>query len=452
MLAELSESGSSVRVVTDPGVTGGYRYDQAGGFVPAGQPLAVAFAGCTADVARVVSAAARHRVPIVPRGAGSGLAGGANAIEGGVVLDLSRMQRIVELDPGSMLATVQAGVINADLKAAAGTEGLWYAPDPASQTFSTIGGNVATNAGGLCCLKYGVTRDAVLGLEVVLADGRIRRLGRRTRKGVVGYDLVALMVGSEGTLGVITEITVRLIPKPPPAVTVVASFADLSSAGAAITTIVRAATPSMLEIIDSATLSAIEAYQPLGLEIGQAALLLMQSDLPAEAGRREAASIAEIAESAGAAMVVISDDQAESELLLQARRIAYTALEAQGRTLLDDVTVPVGRIAELLSGIAAIAQRFGVKVGTFGHAGDGNMHPTIVVPFGDDEAAARAVPAFDAIVSLALKLGGSMSGEHGVGLLKYARLRDELGEAHELHRRVRQTFDPLGILNPGRAV
>jgi glycolate oxidase len=409
MLADLRALGDSVTVVTDPDVVEGYRRDQTlSSFVPAGEPLAVVSPRTTADVSRVVTAAARHGVPIVPRGAGSGLAGGANAVDGGVVVDLTRMNQIIELDSRSLLATVQPGVINTDLKNAAAAEGLWYAPDPASQDFSTIGGNVATNAGGLCCVKYGVTRDAVLGVEVVLADGQVCRVGRRTRKGVAGYNLVALLVGSEGTLGVITEVTVRLVPRPAPATTVVASFADLRAAGAAIGAIAAGTGPSMLEIIDEATLAAIEAYCPIGLDVGQAALVLAQSDLGGSAGQLEAEKIAAIAAESGAGMVLVSEDPAESEALLQARRIAYTALEAQGITLLDDVTVPLGRMADLLAGVRRIADRFGIVVGTFGHAGDGNMHPTLVVPHGDSDALVRAAAASDAIVELACSWAGPL--------------------------------------------
>ncbi|MFK0113334.1 FAD-binding oxidoreductase [Streptomyces sp. NPDC091217] len=453
VLHELAALGSGVVVHTEPDVTDAYRRDQASPFlVPAGTPLAVVVPRRTQDVARIVSVAARHRVPVVPRGAGSGLSGGANAVDGGIVLDLSKLRRITDLDPASMTAVAEPGVLNADLKAAAAEHGLWYAPDPASAAFSTLGGNVATNAGGLCCVKYGVTREAVLGLDVVTADGREHHLGRATRKGVVGYDLPALFAGSEGTLGVITSVTVRLVPKPPPPVTVVAAFTDLTRAGEAVAAAVRRTTPSLLEIMDGVTLAAVEAFRPQGLDPTYAALLIAQSDLGGEAGQEQAKAIEAMAVAAGADLSMVSDDAAESELLLAARRLAYPALETQGQTVLDDVAVPVGRIPDLLRKVPAIADRHGVTIGTFGHAGDGNMHPTIVVPHGDAAAAERAAHAFDAVVELAQSLGGTATGEHGVGLVKFGHGTRELGDTLDLHRRIRATLDPHGLFNPGKAV
>jgi glycolate oxidase len=452
-LRHLAQQCPSLRIRTDPDVLEGFRRDHApAALAPAGVPLAVISPRTTADVAMVVGAAGRAGIPIVPRGAGSGLSGGANALDGAITLDLTTMDRIVDVDEAALIAVVQPGVLNADLKTAAAAHGLWYAPDPASSAFCTLGGNVATNAGGLCCVKYGVTRDAVLGLEVVLADGQVVRLGRRTRKGVVGYDLGALLVGSEGTLGVITEITVRLVPLPPPATTLVAGFSDLPTAGRAIRGMTRTFTPSLLEIIDATTLRAIEKYQPLGLEESYAALLLAQSDAPGAAAADQAATLASVAQEAGAMMTVVSSDPAEADLLLQARRLAFTALEAQGVAMLDDVGVPLDRIPELLAGIESIAAKWDVTIGTFGHAGDGNMHPTIVTPHGDTAAQDRAASAFDDVVSLALELGGTVTGEHGVGALKMQYLERELGASRDIHRRIRMALDPHGLFNPGRGI
>jgi glycolate oxidase len=440
-------------VHTDRDVLESYRRDQAAPFlISAGDPLAVVVPRCRDDVARIVTIASGHRVPVVPRGAGTGLSGGANAVDGCLVIDLSKLRRIIDIDPISMTAVVEPGVINADLKQAAAEHGLWYAPDPASFESCTVGGNVATNAGGLCCVKYGVTRDAVLALTVVTADGREHRLGRATRKTVAGYDLTALFVGSEGTLGVITEITVRLVPKPHPPVTVVAGFTDLAQVGEAITSITRSTTPALLEIMDRTTLAAVEEFRPQGLAPEHAALLIAQSDLPGPAARAEATTIEGIVASAGAEFTVVSDDPAESVLLLAARRLAYPALEAKGHTALDDVAVPRGRLPELLAAIPTIAHTHELTIGTFGHAGDGNMHPTIVVPRGDDEAVGRAARAFDAIVDLAQSLGGTATGEHGVGLLKRPHIRRELGPTVELHERIRATLDPHRILNPGKVL
>jgi glycolate oxidase len=451
--AELARCCPSLRIRTDPDVLEGFRRDHApAALSPAGVPLAVVSPQTTAEVAAVVAHAARAGVPIVSRGAGSGLSGGANALDGALTLDLSRMDRILDIDEAALTAVVQPGVINADLKAAAAKHGLWYAPDPASSQFCTIGGNVATNAGGLCCVKYGVTRDAVLGLEVVLADGSVVRLGRRTRKGVVGYDLVALLVGSEGTLGVITEITVRLIPMPPPAMTLVAGFSTVPDAGRAILKMTRSLTPSLLEIVDATTLRAIESYQRLGLDESHSALVLAQSDAPGGAAAEQVAALAAVADEAGAQMTIVSSDPAEADMLLQARRVAFTALEAQGVAMLDDVGVPLHRIPDLLAGIERIATTCEVTIGTFGHAGDGNMHPTVVTPHGDTAAEARGARAFDEVVRLALDLGGTVTGEHGVGSLKLPYLERELGAGRDLHRRIRDALDPNGLFNPGRGV
>ncbi|HSD81952.1 MAG TPA: FAD-linked oxidase C-terminal domain-containing protein, partial [Solirubrobacteraceae bacterium] len=406
----------------------------------------------TALVQAAVRAAARHRVAVVPRGGGSGLSGGANAVDGCVVLCLERMTRVVEVDAAALTATVEAGVLNAQLAAAARSEGLWYPPDPASWEFSTIGGNVATNAGGLCCVKYGVTRDVLQEVEVVLADGRAVRLGRRTRKGVAGYDLAGLLCGSEGTLGVITEATVRLLPPPRPASTLAASFASLPDAGVAIARIARELRPSLLELMDATTIAAVEDLQPMELDRDDAALVFARSDAGAHEGPEEIARMQALCEESGATLVVTSDEEAEGRMLLAARRLAYPALERKGTTLLDDVGVPVPAVPALLDGVARIAEEHELVIGTFGHAGDGNMHPTIVYDHRDAAQVARARSAFAAIVELALGLGGTVTGEHGVGLLKREHLAAELGDAHDLHHAVKRALDPAGLLNPGKAI
>ena len=440
-------------VVTDPEVLASYRHDQAApGLVPAGTPAAVVRPRTTAEVQHAVRVAARHGVPVVPRGAGSGLSGGANAIDGCLVVSLERMTDVVELDGPSLLATVQPGLVNAQLGEAARREGLHYAPDPASYEFSTIGGNIATNAGGLCCVKYGVTRDALLGLEVVLADGRAVRIGRRARKGVAGYDLASLICGSEGTLGIVTEATMRLIPPPRSAATLAASFPTLGSAGAAIAKITRCATPSVLELMDRTTIQAVERMAPQGLDEDVDVLVFARSDLGGASALRDVDQMARWCEEAGATLAITTDEEAEGRMLMAARRLAYTALEHQGATLLDDVGVPLGKIPALLEGIEAIAARHDVLIGTFGHAGDGNMHPTIVYDQHDPDAVARTRQAFAALVRLALALGGTVTGEHGVGLLKRDFLADELGEAHALHRAIKHAFDPAGLFNPGKGI
>lgn len=450
LLEELRGAGD---VVSDPAVLEGYRRDQAApGLLEAGMPAVLVRPRTTSEVQVAVRAAARHGVPVVPRGAGSGLSGGANAIDGCVVLCLERMTRVLDVDTDALTATVEPGVLNAGLAGAAREHGLWYPPDPASWEFSTIGGNVATNAGGLCCVKYGVTRDALLELEVVLADGSAVRVGHRTRKGVAGYDLVSLLCGSEGTLGVITEVTVRLQPPPRPACTLAASFGSLGDAGVAIARIARETRPSLLELMDATTLAAVQELAPMDLDPEDAAMLFARSDAGAAESRVEIAHMERLCEEAGATLVVTSDEEAEGRMLMAARRLAYPALERRGATLLDDVAVPPPQIPALLEGVARIADEHGLLVGTFGHAGDGNMHPTIVYDEHDADEVLRARTAFTAILELGLELGGTITGEHGVGLLKRPLLHDELGDALALHHKVKAAFDPHGLLNPGRAI
>jgi glycolate oxidase len=451
--AFLTDLAAAGEVLVDPDLLASYRADQAApGLLPAGMPVAVVRPTSTAEVQAAVRAAAAHGVPVVPRGAGSGLSGGANAIDGGLVVSLERMDRIVELDAAGLTATVEPGVVNAALGAAAAAEGLWYAPDPASREFSTIGGNVATNAGGLCCVKYGVTRDALLACEVVLADGRAVRVGHRTRKGVAGYDLAGLVCGSEGTLGIITEVTVKLLPAPPRASTLAATFSSLVDAGEAVAAIVRRVRPSMLELMDRTTLGAVQELEPLGYEDDVHAVLFARSDAGPDAGPREIALMERLCEAAGATLTVASDDPEEGRMITVARQLAYPALERKGSTLLDDVAVPLPQIPALLAGVEEIARDHGVLIGTFGHAGDGNMHPTVVYDHRDADAVRRARGAFDAIVALALRLGGTVSGEHGVGALKTPFLDAELGEARALGRAIKDAWDPAGTMNPGKAV
>jgi glycolate oxidase len=330
---------------------------------------------------------------------------------------------------------------------------MWYAPDPASKDFCSIGGNVNTNAGGLCCVKYGVTSDSVLGLEVVLADGRITRVGRRTVKGVAGYDLAGLMVGSEGTLGIVTMARLRLRPLPPPPTTAVAVFDDVAAAGRAVEAIMSVTSPSLLELMDRTTLKAVEDWRPMGLDTSAAALLIAQSDLPGVAGEAEADRLLAECEKSGAIECFRSEDPEQADMLLGARRMAIPALESMGDWLLDDIAVPRRRLAEAIEQIEIVAQNRDVLIGTFGHAGDGNLHPTIVTPRGDHEAAARGLLAFGDILEVALRLDGTVTGEHGVGLLKRDALTSELDDvAIDMHQRIKTALDPRGILNPGKAL
>jgi glycolate oxidase len=439
-------------IVVDSDIIESYRFDRSTG-TEAGQPFAIAFPRTTEQVAAIMAAAHSNRVPVVPRGAGSGLTGGSNAIDGSLILCLERMRQVRTVDVANGYVETEPGILNTELREHVAKHGLWYAPDPASKDFCSIGGNVNTNAGGLCCVKYGVTRDAVLGLEVVLADGRISRFGRRTVKGVAGYDLAGLMVGSEGTLGIVTMARLRLRPLPPPAVTVVALFDDVGAAGHAVEQIMATSTPSMLELLDRTTMQAVEEWRPSGLPVEAGALLLAQSDLAGSGADDEAEAILAACLAAGAMEAYRSEDPEQAEMLLGARRMAIQALEAKGDWLLDDVAIPRSALAAAVSEIEEVAARHDVLIGTFGHAGDGNLHPTIVTPRGDADAAARGLAAFDDILSVALRHGGTITGEHGVGLLKRHALAEELDEpARDLHPRIKEAFDPRGILNPGKSL
>lgn len=439
-------------IVTDPDILESYRFDRSMG-TRAGMPFGVAFPRTTAQVSAVMRAAHEHRVPIVPRGAGSGLTGGSNAVDGSLVLCLERMRRVHSVDVANGYVETEPGIYNTELRDHVAQYGLWYAPDPASKDFCSIGGNVNTNAGGLCCVKYGVTRDAVLGLEVVLADGRIARVGRRTVKGVAGYDLAGLLVGSEGTLGIVTMARLRLRPLPLPATTVVALFDDVASAGRAVERIMTRSTPSLLELLDRTTMRAVEEWRPSGLPVDAGALLLAQSDMPGGGAEHEADAMLEACHAEGAIEGYRSEDAEQADMLLGARRMAIPALEAKGDWLLDDVAIPRSALAAVVAEIEAIAERHDVLIGTFGHAGDGNLHPTIVTPRGDAAAASRGFAAFNDILEVALRHGGTVAGEHGVGLLKRQALFEELDEpSRDLHDRLKEAFDPRGILNPGKSL
>jgi glycolate oxidase len=439
-------------VITDPGIVDAYRRDQTP-VVRAGRPLCVVAARSTSEVAATMTWASRHGVPVVPRGGGTGLAGGAAAIDGCVMLSLTRMNAILELSPQDELAVVEAGVLNADLDRAAAAHGLMYAPDPSSYEISTIGGNLATNAGGLRCVKYGVTRDAVLGLEVVLADGRVLRTGRRTVKGVAGYDLTSLLVGSEGTLGVITSATLRLRPRPPaPPATLAASFPGFAEAAQAVTAILRARlAPSLLELLDRATLRAIDDWKQLGFGDSAQALLIAQDD--SDDAARRAGIMREICLAHGAVLADVSSSETESRQLLDIRRLAYPAVERLGVTLVEDVCVPRSALPDMVERIGQAAERHGVFIATVAHAGDGNLHPVFVFERGLPEVPPSIWAAADEVFRAALELGGTLTGEHGVGVIKRRWLALELGEdSMVVHHAIKDALDPAGILNPGRGI
>jgi len=418
------------------------------GHAASGTAVAVVHATCVEDVQETLRIATATRTPVVTRGAGTGLAGGANAGAGEIALSLRRMNRILEVRPDDLLAVVEPGILNADLNTALAAHGLWWAPDPASRAISTVGGNIATGAGGLLCAKYGVVRDAVLGVDLVLADGRLLRLGHRTVKGVTGLDLTSLVVGSEGTLGVVVGATLKLRRLVPGEVcTIAATFADVrAAAGASAAVTASGAQPAIMELMDAASLAAVHALLGIRPPTPGAAQLTIQTDGPAAAA--EADAIAAVLTGAGGT-VAVSHDRAEGERLLTIRRSMHPAMESLGTTLIEDVSVPRSALPAMFDEIARVEREYGIVIPTVAHAGDGNLHPNFV--FGGPEVPDHIWDAADDLFRGALRLGGTLTGEHGIGVLKRRWLADELGaDQWELQRQITRVFDPLGILNPGK--
>lgn len=468
-------------VSTEPLALEVVRADKSG-FTSKGPPLAVVTARTIADVQATLRIASEHGIPVVTRGAGTGLAGGATGGEGEIVLSTLALNQIVEVSTVDEVAVVQAGVINGDLNDHLAAFGYWFAPDPASRAISTVGGNIATNAGGLLCAKYGVTREAVLGLTVVLADGSLMRLGRRSIKGVTGLDLTALMIGSEGTLAVIVEATVRIRPRPRRnPVTVSAWFDDVEAAVAASGSITATGmVPAIMELVDASGVNAIAKYWahdedhaavPTAVppavppEVHGSVHLLVQVDGDAansdavdsdaansDAADGDVATIVRLVEQHAGTAIVTTDPLA-TERLLAVRRSFHPALERLGTVLIEDVCVPRSALAEMFREIARLEQRFGLSIPTVAHAGDGNLHPNFVVDSADgiDGVPEEVWQAAGELFAAALRLGGTLTGEHGVGLLKKRWLRDELGDDQlQVQRKIKAVFDAQGILNPGK--
>ncbi|MGV4986206.1 FAD-binding oxidoreductase [Streptomyces sp. NRAIS4] len=439
-------------VLTDPDVTASYANDMAS-FCPAGTPAVVVLPRTVEQVQHVMRVATELRVPVVPQGARSGLSGGANATDGCIVLSLTKMDRILEISPVDRIAVVEPGVINAALSHAVEEHGLYYPPDPSSWEMCTIGGNIGTGSGGLCCVKYGVTAEYVLGLDVVLADGRLMSTGRRTAKGVAGYDLTRLFVGSEGSLGIVVRAVLALRPKPPQQLVLAAEFPSAAAACDAVCRIMEGGhVPSLLELMDRTTVKAVNDLAHMGLPETTEALLLAAFDTPDPAA--DLAAVGALCEAAGATETVPAEDAAESEMLLKARRLSLTALEAvKGTTMIDDVCVPRSKLGAMLEGVERIAEKYRLTIGVCAHAGDGNTHPTVCFDAEDGEESRRARESFDEIMALGLELGGTITGEHGVGVLKKEWLAREIGPVGvEMQRAVKHAFDPLGILNPGKVL
>ncbi|HIY65218.1 MAG TPA: FAD-binding protein [Candidatus Agrococcus pullicola] len=444
VLEALAEGLSEGALSKDSAELSAARADRSGKIAD-GAPIAVVHAQSIEDVQLVMRVASARGIPVVPRGAGTGLAGAAIAGENTISLSLLRMNRILEVNAADQLAVVEPGILNATLNEQLEPHGFWWAPDPASRSISTVGGNIATNAGGLLCAKYGVTREAVLGLDVVLPDGELLRLGHRTVKGVTGYDLAALMIGSEGTLGIVVGATLKLRPLVPGELwTIGAEFPDEQSAAEACAAVTAARIrPAVMELIGSVGIGLLASYTDTTL---QGAFVLLQTD--DNDGEQTARAAAEVLERFGAKVELTSDHE-RSAHLAEARRQMMPAMEAAGNVLVEDVAVPRSRMAEMFAFCNDVGARYGVTVSTVAHAGDGNLHPAFV--FDDAEPTEAVWQAADEIFTKAIALGGTLTGEHGVGTLKSRWLRDELGDVqYELQRRIKAAFDPQGIMNPGK--
>ena len=450
-LAQLEKIIGRDSVLTSPEDLAVYSYD---GTFEQGCPDVVVLPRTTDQVSQVVRLAAQARIPLVSRGMGSGLAGGSVPSQGGIVLALTRMNRILEIDQANATALVEAGIVTADLQTVVEKLGLFYPPDPSSIRESTIGGNIACNAGGPRCLKYGVTGTYVLGLTVVLADGRVLQAGNKCIKDVVGYDLLALFTGSEGTLGVITEALLRLTAKPKFVRTALVEFPSLEAASQTVNAILSAGVvPAALELMDETAISCTEEAMHLGLPLDVEAILIVETDGADEVFvSKEMEAVASICKAHGARQVKIASDELERTNLWEARRSVTAALARRSPNKLgEDITVPRSAIPEAVRRLKAISQKYGLPVVIFGHAGDGNLHPNILFDKRDPAQWARVIQMVKEEFNTALELGGTLSGEHGVGSLKRPYMEQALGPLSiEIQKRIKQALDPLNILNPGK--
>lgn len=426
-----------------------YSYD---GFLPEFMPDAVMVPGSTDEISEIMKVANREKINIIPRGAGTNICGSSVAREGGIILAFHRMNKILEIDPESMCAVVQPGVVNVDLQKSVAQYRLMYPPDPASMFVSTIGGNVALNAGGPRGVKYGVTRDYLLGLEVVLPTGVVIRTGGKTLKNVSGYDLTRLICGSEGTLGIITEITVRLVPVPSAKATLQALFSDLDDAARTVSAIISAGiVPTTLELIDRVILDVIGDYGGAQFRKDTEALLLIEVDGEEVLVEKQGEVIEAFCKERGAVEVERSRTPEEAEKLWQARRSAFGAVASlRPNCIVEDATVPVRRLPEMIRKIVEVADKYQLKIGVLAHAGDGNLHPLIMTDLRDKEEMARIDKALEEIYEAAIAMGGTLSGEHGIGIAKNRFMSMEFSQQSlELMRGIKRVFDPNNILNPG---
>lgn len=416
-------------------------------------PDCVLFPRSTEEVAAAVNICARHSIPITPRGAGTGFTGAAVPIQGGVVMNFVKMNRILKIDHGAMYCEVEPGIVNAELGKELAKHGLFYPPDPASLKSSTIGGNVMTGAGGPSAVKYGVTRDYVMGLTAVFMDGSVVETGIKCAKGAVGYDLTRLLVGSEGTLGIVTKIRLRVVPLPKAVVTAMAIFDDRRAAVDAVTEVLRARlVPRTLEYIDRTAIRCVEEYLQAGLPTEAGGMLLVETDGDPDPAMREMQGIKAICEKLGARSFAIARDGAEAQAFWKVRRSISVSLNRLRPTKInEDVTVPRNRIGELMDRLDEVSRRTGLPIINFGHAGDGNIHVNVMTDASNAKEYALALAAVDEVLRIALDLDGTLSGEHGVGLAKMPYIEKELGKSCvEISKRLKKAFDPAGILNPGK--
>jgi glycolate oxidase len=451
IIAELQQIAGQEGVLSSPEDLAVYSYD---GTFAEHRPHIVVLPRSIEQVSRVIQLAARERVPVVTRGMGSGLAAACVPFCGGIALSMTRMNRILEIDQENAAVHVEAGTITADLQSAVERLGLFYPPDPSSLKHSTIGGNIACNAGGPRCLKYGVTGDYVLGLTIVLADGRVLRSGGKPIKDVVGYDLKALFTGSEGTLGIITEALLRLVSKPKAACTALVEFSKLEDASRTVNTILSAGlVPATIELMDETAIACIEEAMHLGLPLDVEATLLIETDgMEAETPQREIEAIAKICKACGAGQVRVAKDERERSNLWKARRSISPALARQAPNKLgEDITVPRSAIPEAIRQIKEISKKYGLPIVIFGHAGDGNLHPNILFDKRDPKQWKKVEQMVAEEFEAALRLGGTLSGEHGVGVLKRPYMQQALGDVSiDIQKRIKAALDPLNILNPGK--
>ncbi len=453
IIQELQETIGAEKVLSSPVDLIAYSFD---GTFEQQLPDVVVLPESNEDVSAVVRVAARYDTPIVPRGMSSGLAGGTIPVRGGIVMSLTRMNRILEIDKENMTVAVEAGVVTGNLQTEVEKLGLFYPPDPASVDQSTIGGNVACNAGGPRCLKYGVTGDYVLGLTVVLADGRIVKTGGKAIKYVTGFNMNQFFVGSEGALGIVTEVILRLIAKPPYVRTALVHFPTLEDASNTVHTVLsRGLVPATLEMLDETAIECIEEAMNLGLPLDVEALLVIESDgADAETVQREIDAIADICLETGASKVDVARNEKERATLWRARRSVSPSLARRAPNKLgEDITVPRSAIPEAVRRIKAISEDYGLPVVVFGHAGDGNLHPNILFDKREPEQWEKVERIVGEIFRVALDLGGTLSGEHGIGTLKLPYMREALGQASiNIQWRVKQALDPQNILNPGKVL